>query len=318
MITSAVASMYGGEVKKIHLALFHGANWPLILSGLSFAVALAVYMFWDELRKGRFLRSFRTLFGWAPDRGYDYAIEGLKGTAYWQTRFLQSGILRHYLVIMFSTFLALVGTSLLAKSALLSHLQVLDPETIQTGITTIHFYEWMIFALMVSGAFAAAWARTKLAAIISLGIAGFSVAMFYMLFSAPDLAITQILVETLTVVLIALVMLYLPATPEDRGITGRRFRDMMLAGGSGLVVTLLLMSILTLDFDPQLQQFFAANSYSEAHGLNIVNVILVDFRAFDTLGEITVLGTAAIGVYALIKLVPPEEKSDESGEEPSS
>ncbi len=305
--------MAEGKHADLHLALWHGFNKPLMLSILSIVLAGGVYAFWDRLREGRILRSFRSVFGWLPDRSYDYAIKGLKGTAHWQTRYLQTGLLRHYLVTVFSTFILLVATALLGRTHLIQMVQQLDVASFQAFAEQIKYYEWMIVLLLISGAFAAVAARTKLAAVISLGIAGFSVALLYMMYSAPDLAITQILVETLTVIVIALVMVYLPVTPDDVSVSGRRIRDAIIAGTSGLLVTTMVIMVVSLPFDTSLQEFFAANSYEKAYGMNIVNVILVDFRAFDTLGEITVLGTAAIGVYALINLVP--DHSDESDEE---
>ncbi len=316
LLSAAGTSMMGTST-EYHLALYHGLNTPLLLSGVSLAAALVVYAYWDVLRKHPVPSGYRAAFGWAPDRAYDYIIKGLKGTAYIQTRILQSGLLRNYLLIIFSTFFLLVGASLLLNTSILEQIRTLRVEHLRQMVRSVFFYEWMIVLLMIGGAFAAVWARTKLAAVISLGIAGFSVALLYMFYSAPDLAITQILVETLTVVLIALVMAYLPETPEDRAFTGRRTLDMVVAGGSGLVVTVLLMLVLTGTFDPELKEFFAEKSYLEGHGRNIVNVILVDFRALDTLGEITVLGTAAIGVYALINMRPEDESTDKQEEKGS-
>jgi multicomponent Na+:H+ antiporter subunit A len=319
LLSAAATSMTaGGKQVDLHLALWHGVNTPLLLSLLSIVLAVAVYVFWNTLREGRLLRGFRTGFGWAPDRSYDYAIKGLKGAAHWQTRYLQTGQLRHYLVTIFCTLVVLVGATLLGKTNLVQMVQQLDTGSLQAFVAQVYYYEWLIVLLLISGAFAAVAARTKLAAVISLGIAGFSVALLYMMYSAPDLAITQILVETLTVIVIALVMVYLPVTPDDYEVSGRRVRDAIIAGTSGLLVTTLVIMVVSLPFDPVLQEFFVKNSYKEAYGMNIVNVILVDFRAFDTLGEITVLGTAAVGVYALINLSPgasddpEEEHTDEA------
>jgi len=305
LLSGATSAMIGGDT-SFHLALFHGVNKPLLISAGVVVVGIVLYLFWTRLHDGAVFQNVRGLFGEAPDRTYDYAVKGLKGTAYYQTRVLQSGILRYYMMFVFVTFVVLVGYSILTRAPL--------PPYEVTG-TGPRFYEWVVVVFMVAGAFAAVWARTKLAAIISLGITGFSVAMLYMLFSAPDLVITQFLVETLTVILIALVMVYLPVTPQDPDLHWGKLRDAAIAIASGACVTGLALLSLSAPFDTGLIDQFTGMSYKEAYGRNIVNVILVDFRALDTLGEITVLGTAAVGVYALIKLVPDGNESAGSGEE---
>jgi multicomponent Na+:H+ antiporter subunit A len=134
-----------------------------------------------------------------------------------------------------------------------------------------------------------------------LGIVGISIALIYVLFGAPDLAMTQLSIETLTVILFVLVLYRLPRFSE---LTGKvtRFRDALVAIAAGVMMTLLVIIITSTPLVSRLTPYFAENSYTLAKGRNIVNVILVDFRGIDTLGEITVLAVAAIGVYALMKL----------------
>jgi multicomponent Na+:H+ antiporter subunit A len=127
-----------------------------------------------------------------------------------------------------------------------------------------------------------------------------------MLFGAPDLAMTQIVVEALTVLLFVLAF---PGLPPFRELSepGTRLRDGILAVSVGGMMTLLLLLATGFGRQPTVSSYFAEVSYLEAHGRNVVNVILVDFRALDTLGEVTVLATAATGVYTLIRLVLPRE-----------
>jgi multicomponent Na+:H+ antiporter subunit A len=140
-----------------------------------------------------------------------------------------------------------------------------------------------------------------LGAVVALGVVGYSVAMVFILFGAPDLAMTQIMIETLTVILFVLVFYHLPRF-VDLSSMSSRIRDALISLLLGALMTILVLVAVTAQFHPTISSYFAENSLPEAHGRNIVNVILVDFRALDTLGEITVLALAGVGVYSLLKL----------------
>ena len=140
-----------------------------------------------------------------------------------------------------------------------------------------------------------------MAAVLSLGAVGYGVATTFLMFGAPDLAMTQFSVETLTVFIYVLVFRHFrnlgPLSPRVV-----RYRDACLATGIGTFIGGLVLSVSTTETAPRLREYFATFGPTLGHGRNIVNVILVDFRAFDTMGEITVLATAAIGVRALLRL----------------
>jgi multicomponent Na+:H+ antiporter subunit A len=114
---------------------------------------------------------------------------------------------------------------------------------------------------------------------------------------------TQVLIETLTVILFVLVLYHLPrfAILSSRRT---RIRDTLIAGTAGALMSALTLAAFAVRNEVPLSDFFGATSYPDAHGRNVVNVILVDFRALDTLGEITVLALAALGIYALLRLRP--------------
>ena len=139
-----------------------------------------------------------------------------------------------------------------------------------------------------------------MSAVLSLGAVGYGVAMMFLSFGAPDLAMTQFSVETLTVLIYVLVFRHFrglgPLSPRLV-----RARDGLIAVGIGIFIGGLLLSVATTETAPRLREYFAEFGPTLGHGRNIVNVILVDFRAFDTLGEITVLATAAIGVRGLLR-----------------
>jgi multicomponent Na+:H+ antiporter subunit A len=164
----------------------------------------------------------------------------------------------------------------------------------------LRFYEVGLAVLILLATLAAILLKSRLAAIAALGVVGYGVALVFVLFGAPDLAMTQFLVETLTVILFVLVFYHLP---ESRDVSGRaaRWRDAALAAAAGAVMTAFVL-VGTPDIYPPISEYFVARSVAEGHGRNVVNVILVDFRGLDTLGEITVLSVAAVGVYGLLKL----------------
>ncbi|MEO0692324.1 MAG: hydrogen gas-evolving membrane-bound hydrogenase subunit E, partial [Pseudomonadota bacterium] len=139
------------------------------------------------------------------------------------------------------------------------------------------------------------------------GGVGIGVALIFIIFGAPDVAITQLLVETLVVVLFGVAALKLPRL-DPSGRKTHRPLDAMLAIGVGVVITAVMLMVTAGPIDRRLTDYFEATSWPEAFGRNIVNVILVDFRALDTFGEIAVVVIAALGAYALLKGRSPEEK----------
>jgi multicomponent Na+:H+ antiporter subunit A len=144
-------------------------------------------------------------------------------------------------------------------------------------------------------------ASSRLVAILALGVQGTAVALIFLLFGAPDLAFTQFMVEILSVVILALVMTRLNLDERDRRPFEDLARDGTLALVCGAGISLLLMVVLSSPFDPRLSEFFTATSVPIAHGANIVNVILVDYRGFDTLGEISVVMAAGIAIMVLLR-----------------
>ena len=154
---------------------------------------------------------------------------------------------------------------------------------------------------MISATAVVAFSSSRLLSICALGIVGSGVALLFLIFGAIDVAITQLMVETLFVVLIAAVMLKLPEFPsQEHPGSGGRLRDWSIAIGCGVLVALLTIGVAASPLDMSITEFFERASLPEAYGRNIVNVILVDFRALDTLGEIAVVVTAALAVIALL------------------
>jgi multicomponent K+:H+ antiporter subunit A len=140
----------------------------------------------------------------------------------------------------------------------------------------------------------------RLLALVLVGVVGLVVSLSFVRFSAPDLALTQLLVEIITVLLLLLAMYFMPAISPRESSVGRRVRDVALAVVAGAGLALLAWAMMTRPLD-SIAWYFLENAKPEGGGYNVVNVILVDFRGFDTLGEITVLAVAAIAILALLQ-----------------
>lgn len=291
LLGQAARAIGGLPSLDMHLALWHGVNTALILSIITLLAGIGVYTVWDRFRDSAGYQGYDRVMGEAPKKGYENWLAGTLSLAAVQTRFFQNGYLRYYLLTLIGFFILLVGSTFALKVDTLA--------TFNPG--EIMFYEWTLAFIIIIAAFAALMASSGLVAIASLGVVGYSISMLYVLFSAPDLAITQVLVETLTVILVALVLVHIPKF-KGKTKASSQIRDGILAAGVGLIVCLMILAVLAVDFNPFMTDYFAENSYTVAHGKNIVNVILVDFRALDTFGEITVLGVAGLGVYSLIKI----------------
>ena len=292
LLTAAASAVVGAPV-EVKLSLWHGINLPLLMSLVSLALGYLLFKRWDRVRAR--LARLDPLISRGPESGYDAFMDGVVVVSEWQTRILQNGYMRNYILVMIVTLIALVGNSLLLRHSPQLALSL-----------DVQFHEAVVVGTMVLGALFATISRSRLGAVVSVGIMGFSIALTFILFSAPDLGITQLLVETLTVILLVLVLFRLPrfsslSTPIER------VRDVAVAGTLGGLVTLLVLTSWSIDQFVPISDYMIANSAPLAHGRNIVNVILVDYRALDTLGEIFVLALAAIGVFAMLKLRAPEK-----------
>jgi multicomponent Na+:H+ antiporter subunit A len=161
-------------------------------------------------------------------------------------------------------------------------------------VTDVRFYELALGGLILVRRSRQRFPGHGLGAVAALGAAGYGVALIYLLFGAPDLAMTQFLIESLTVILFVLAFYHLPHFAQ---LTPRRsrLRDLLVALLAGGLMTALVLSAVGVQLYPSIADYFVENALPLAHGRNIVNVILVDFRGIDTLGEITVLGIAATG-----------------------
>lgn len=289
-VTLPASMAVAGAPIEGYLSLWHGFNLPLLLSAVSLALGYLLYRQWDRVRSG--LQVLNPIIKRGPEAGYFAFMQGIVLLAEWQTRTLQNGSMRNYLRTILLTFVGVTGYTLFSRYQLHWNWDI-----------DLYLHEIATVLILLSAAAAASITRSRLGAVAAMGAVGFSVALIFVLFSAPDLGITQILVETLTVILLVLVLFRLPSfsnisTPAERG------RDAFVAILGGALMTLLIMVTINVQLFPPISDYMIENSQPLAYGRNIVNVILVDYRALDTLGEIFVLALAALGVYAMIKFRP--------------
>jgi len=251
-----------------------------------------------------------TAFG--PERWYDTLFNGTLSFAAAQTRMLQSGYLSVYIKLTVIFMLGLVNASLLSDLTM----DALGLGEAATALQSVGFLEASMVALTLVSAIAAVFMQRRLACVAALGIAGYTIAVLFLLFGAPDIAMTQFAVETLMVIIFVLVVYHLPqfSTFSKRGT---QLVDLGLASVFGATMTLITLSAAaspSVGVTQPISWFFNEESVPTAQGANLVNVILVDFRALDTLGEVFVLALAAIGVYTLLRL-RPDMTSDQADPE---
>jgi len=285
-LVAAAASAVHGSVIHVHLALWHGLTIPLAMSVTAIAAGAGYY----------FARQDPTADPPPPHlrpaaESYDRGIAQLLHGARRLTDMWQTGHLRTYLrIVLIATLLLSVGGVLAAVPPTPS-LPMTPPVAGATGITLL---------TMAAAIAVAAYNRRRLASVVALAAVGLLVAVYFVWLSAPDLVITQLLVETVSTILIVLVLYFLPKEIPGREPRPRLFFDGALSLAIGAGVAAAVYAVIRLPFR-SISAVHLAKSWSEAGGHNAVNVILVDFRGYDTLGEITVLAIAALGVVALIR-----------------
>jgi multicomponent Na+:H+ antiporter subunit A len=284
---AAAASL--GRPVQVDMVFWHGFNMVLALTALTVVGGAGLYVY---RARARWPASWAAFWErWGASSWYFRALDGLNALATGQTRILQNGYLRFYVLTTVVAAALVTAYPLLFRAGPPAFLWKID----------VNPYEAALGILIVLGAVAAVRARSRLAAVAALGVVGYGVALIFMLFAAPDLAMTQFLIETLIVIIFVFVFYRLPRFGQLSSPRAR-FRDAVVALIAGGVMTVLVLAATAGEFDPAIQEYYAEYSVPLAHGRNIVNVILVDFRAFDTLGEITVLAVAGIGVYSLLRL----------------
>ena len=301
----AARPVVGGAMPPFSLAIWHGLNKPLVMSLIALGGGIALYLL---LRRGVVAGRFKhaPLLGLNGQRLFESTLYGLDRASRWALAVLSTYRLQPQMLLMVLAAIVFASVALWAGGISWG-----DRPRVPGNLE---------FALLwVLGCVAALAAANqakfhRLAALILLGAVGLAVSLTFLWFSAPDLALTQLTVEVVTTVLFLLGLRWLPKRrPEEAEHLGlrvraRRARDFVvsLVAGGGMAV--LAYAMMTRPAPQSISPFFIDRSLPEGGGTNVVNVMLVDFRAFDTMGEITVLGIVGLTVYALLRRFrPPRE-----------
>lgn len=270
-----------------HLVLWHGLTTPLVLSVITLGVGAALFV----LRRPVASAQARLTFPVSGLQGYDAVLRSTLGFAGRLTRIVQSGSLPIYAAVIFSAVVIAPMVAMVTGRWWPGWPMLIG--------TPAHL---PIAVVLVVGAVAATLIGRRFAAAILLGVVGYAMGMLFVLQGAPDLALTQFAVETLSVVVFLLVLRVLPDRFELRSTTIRRPLRIAISAAVGVFVVLMAIASSGARTEPSVSGEMAEQALPRGGGRNIVNVILVDIRGMDTLGEISVLVTAGIGVVAIARV----------------
>lgn len=301
VLERAAFSIIPGHDIEVELSLWHGFT-PVL--GLSLLTLLLGYLLYRNIHGlHRSAHKWNGLYRYGPNNLYHKGFKGFLKGAKRFINLVQNGYLRNYVIYIVLFFCGLM-LFVLWRDALVVNLRLRAPI-----LDEIRIYELVLFVLVIAALLFILGTRSRLTSIVVMGLVGYSAALFYVLYGAPDVAATQLLIETLTVVIFVLLLHKLPAFWYVSH-QFRKYKFIFISILFGSVMTYTMLLVQQNAVDSELKEFYGKASYLEAHGKNIVNVILVDFRGIDTLGEITVLAVAVLGIFALLRLNP--EKRDKS------
>jgi multicomponent Na+:H+ antiporter subunit A len=297
VFSSVTGLSFTSRMEEVHLALWHGLTPALGLSVITLLGAVGFFYLKAPLQKS-LQKPVSSLMAISPLSIYEKCFQGLFTFASFQTRVIQNGYLRKYLFTLASVFVLLIGYSFI-RYGLFDHF---------FAIRNFYVYQLLVTVLVIIGAITAVFMESRTAAIAALSVVGLGITLTFVFFGAPDLSITQLMIETLTLILFVLVLYRLPYFKPDEK-SSFKWKDATLAVLFGAMVTGLILEVQRSQLPSKVSEYHAEASYIEAFGKNVVNVILVDFRGIDTMGEIVVLAIAGLGVFGL--LVATKERSGE-------
>lgn len=310
-LNAAALPVVGGNLPYFSLAVWHGINTPLIMSIIALLGGVVLYMALRWLRKQEVLGDEAPLFSRIDgQRVFENLLARTTLLARDTRRLLNTQRLQWQM-------LWLVLTALLAGTLPLWLQGLTIGHRANLPLSPAFVLLWVIGCACALGA---AWKAKyhRMAALIMLGGSGLCTCITFLWFSAPDLALTQLVVEVVTTVLILLGLRWLPkrdknlqapALSTDLTVRARRLRDLLIALAAGGGVGWLAFTMMSRPFPESTSTFFLERALSEGGGTNVVNVMLVDFRGFDTFGEIVVLGIVALTVYALLRRFRPARET---------
>lgn len=289
ILAPVVEAIVPGSEPVVHISHWHGLNWPLFMTiGV---LGIGFVMFRSLSRWQAVYRAFPPIL--SLNSFYDSWLDGSERVPRQVMNWHMTGSLRDYLVYMLTFIVLFVGYVFFEQNAF-----SLIPEK----ASPVSTYELLLALAMIAAALYIAVSGHRIRAILALGAVGFIVALFFVNFRAPDLALTQLVIETVTTVLFLLCFYHLPRLKRERKKRRTAVSHLIVSVAVGILVTALALSSFSSKLFEPISSYYVQNSYEEAGGYNVVNVILVDFRGTDTMLEILVLGIAGLAVYGLVKL----------------
>lgn len=288
-LLEVAAGNMAGKPVPLDMSLWHGFNAVFLLSLGTLALGLGMYA------AGKIYHwlysNFPLPLAALPEKAYENGLHWLTTGATWLTKAIQNGYLRNYVSVYITFFSGLVLYYIFSNG-------LLNEAVLDWNLEGLQIYELLVLFLVSVTLFFIFKTNSRLAVIATIGITGYAIALGYLVFSAPDVAITQFLAETLGVILLAVILPKLPKLHvSDMAVKVKYVFASVFFGAIMAFITLVGMS----HQNPSaLKGFFLENSIPKGKGENAVNVILVDFRALDTLGEISVLVITMVGIVALM------------------
>ena len=274
----------------VHVHAWHGVTPELLMTIGIVVVGLLLFLTLSKWQKAYKMIPERL----SLNKLYDFVMDVLLITAMERfSNLYMTGSIRKYLTYMFTAIFSIVISTLFIKNAFIVSFENVSPITV---------YEVILIIVLIIGTITTLFAKSRITAIVGLGAVGYTVALFFVIFNAPDLALTQLVIETISVALFLLAFYHLPKLGRVEERMHFHIGRAIVSVGVGVMVTLVALSAHSQKLVESISTYYKETVYSLAGGGNIVNVILVDYRGFDTLFEITVLGIAGMGIYAMIKL----------------
>lgn len=284
-LEAASLAVLGHNMPDYHIAIWHGINLPLLMSVVALIGGLIMY----NQRSGLFA-FYERKFRHDEKILFESRVQFSVRVAQKLTDFLQNNSLQRYMAFLMGAVVVAMAYTLLPlfENWHFAAVSNIEPVSVLAAVV-----------LAIGALGTVLLHHNRFASLLLVSVVGLIVSLIFVRYSAPDLALTQISVEVVTIVLLMLALYFLPQiTPNESGVK-RVSRDIALAAAAGLGMGLITFAMLTTPYTT-LSDYYLANSVSGGGGANVVNVILVDFRGFDTLGEITVLAIAAVGIYAML------------------
>lgn len=291
VLAPAMISVFPGFAPMAELApkvyAWHGFNTEFWMTVAIIVCGTLLYMT---------LNKWRAIYNTWPQKltlnaVFDRVLVESETVSSFVTKLYMTRSLRHYMIYIYVFFIVVIGGFFVWSDAFRFSMH---------NNADVHLYEVLLVVVMAGAAIAMLFAKSRVTAVVLNGVLGFGVSIFFVIFRAPDLALTQLIVESVTTVLFLLCFTYLPRWKMMRTTRGIKMTNALISVLVGMLVVAIALSVIYFDEFKTISSYFE-NAYELAGGKNIVNTILGDFRAFDTMLEVVVLCIAGLGVYTMMK-----------------